>query len=239
MCSLVKWADTAFWLCTAVVREKVKVQFYSLISSLKTYHPTLSSDIRLYLTPWSLDLFIRVPFQLHGEHTVLQPFRRIELIVHIAISVLPGTHFHLSQVKHFRVKCLAKGHNILTISQNWEGRNMIFLLKILHGIRNHTAGSDISRAPRSNHCAMSLSIELLYNMYNEATPYHVVAESLSADVIVNRTIPRRWPSIETTRINVTCLLVYRAYILKCPGMWRPRFCVCWLVRNVYLVLWSA
>ena len=37
-------------------------------------------------------------FQVHGEHTVLQPFRRIELIVHIAISVLPGTHFHLIQV---------------------------------------------------------------------------------------------------------------------------------------------
>ena len=61
------------------------MQVYSLISSLKTYHPTL------HLTPWSLNLFIRVPFQLHGEHTVLQPFRLIEVIVHIAISVLPGT----------------------------------------------------------------------------------------------------------------------------------------------------
>ena len=67
--------------------------------------------------------------------------------------------------------------------------------------------------------------ELLYNMYNEATRYHVVAEGQSADVIINRTIPRRWPSIETTQINVTCLLVYRAYILKCPEMWQPRFCV--------------
>ena len=100
-----------------------KVQVYSLISSLKTYHPTL------HLTPWSLDLFIRVPFQLHGEHTVLQPFRRIELIVHIAISVLPGTHFHLSQVNNVRVKCLAQGHNILTMSQDWEARNMTFLWK--------------------------------------------------------------------------------------------------------------
>ena len=90
----------------------INVQVYSLISSLKTYHPTL------HLTPWSLDLFIRVPFQLHGKHTVLQPFRRYELIVHIAISVLPGTHFHLSQVKHWRVKYLAQGHNILTMSQD-------------------------------------------------------------------------------------------------------------------------
>ena len=33
-------------------------------------------------------------------------------------------------------------------------------------------------------------------MYNEATRYHVVAESQSADVIVYRTIPKRWPSID-------------------------------------------
>ena len=129
---------------------KVKVQVYSLISSLKTYHSTL------HLTPWSLDLFIRVLFQLHGEHTVLQPFRRIEqLIVHIAISVLPGTHFHLRQVKNLRVKCLSQGHNILTMSQDWEGRNIIFFWKFCtkrdskpHGRKRHR--------PRFNHCAMSL-----------------------------------------------------------------------------------
>ena len=93
--------------------QYIKLQvFYSLISSLKTYHRTL------HFTPWSLDLLIHVPFQLPGEHTVLHPFRRIELIVHIAISVLPGTHFHLSQVKHLRVKCLAQGHTILTMSQD-------------------------------------------------------------------------------------------------------------------------
>ena len=39
------------------------------------------------------------------------------IIIHIAISVLSGTHFHLSQVKHLRVKCLAQGHNIKTMSQ--------------------------------------------------------------------------------------------------------------------------
>ena len=63
------------------------------------------------------------------ESIPLQPFRRIELIIPIAISVLPGTHFHLSQVKHLRVKCLTQGHNILTMSKDWEGRNMIFLWK--------------------------------------------------------------------------------------------------------------
>ena len=61
-----------------------------------------------------------VPFQFHRGHrrTVLQPFRRIKFIVHIAISVLPGTHFHLSEVKHLRVKCLSQGHNLETISQD-------------------------------------------------------------------------------------------------------------------------
>ena len=91
---------------------KVKVQVYSLISSLETYHPTF--------TPWSLDLLICVPFQLHGEHTVLQPFRHIKLIVclHIVISILAGTHFHPSQVKRLRVKCLSQGHNIETMSRD-------------------------------------------------------------------------------------------------------------------------
>ena len=100
-------------LCRRPIKGKGKgAVFYSLISNLKTYHRTL------HFTLWSLDLFIHVPFQLPREHTVLRPFRRIELIVHIAISVLPGTHFHLSQVKHLRVKCLAEGHTILTMSQD-------------------------------------------------------------------------------------------------------------------------
>ena len=131
--------------------KKVKVKVYSLISSI-------SSDFYIF-TPWSLDLFIRVPSQLHGEHTILQPFRRIELIIHIAISVLSGTHFHLSRVKHMRVECLAQGHNIETISQYWERRNMIYFSENLapSGIRNRTAGSDIGKAPRSNYYAMSLS----------------------------------------------------------------------------------
>ena len=123
---------------------KVKVQVYSLISSLKTYHPTS------HLTPWSLDLFNRVPFQLHGGHTALQPFRRIELVLHIAIYVLPGTHFHLSQVKHLRVKCLAQKHNILIMFQDWEGRNMIFLWKFCtkrdskpHGRQRHRQSSTL------------------------------------------------------------------------------------------------
>ena len=104
------------------------MQVYSLISSLKTYHPTS------HFTPWSLDLFIRGPSQLHGEHTVLQPFRRIELIMHIDISVLPGTHFHLSQVKQLRVKCLAQGQTSIL-----RGEKHDISLKILYQAGFETA----------------------------------------------------------------------------------------------------
>ena len=50
--------------------KKGKMQVYSLISSI-------SSNFYIF-TAYSLDLFIRVPSQPHGEHTVMQPFRRIE-----------------------------------------------------------------------------------------------------------------------------------------------------------------
>ena len=50
-------------------------------------------------------MFIRVPFQLHEEHTALQ-----QLIVHIVISILPGTHLDLNEVKHVWVKSLTQGH---------------------------------------------------------------------------------------------------------------------------------
>ena len=49
-------------------------------------------------------MFIHVQFQLPLEHIALQPFRLEELIVHIAICVLPGTHLHLSEVQGHIIK---------------------------------------------------------------------------------------------------------------------------------------
>ena len=66
----------------------------------------------------TLDLFIKEKCKLpYLEHTAMQPFRRKEIISHIAISVLPGTHFHRRQVNNVTVKCLAQGHNIEIMSQ--------------------------------------------------------------------------------------------------------------------------
>ena len=58
-----------------------------------------AADLPIY--PRSRVLLIRVPLQLPGERTALQPFRRWELITYIVISVLLDHHSHLSVVKHF------------------------------------------------------------------------------------------------------------------------------------------
>ena len=76
----------------------------------------------------------------------------------IYIRYRPTTHFHLSQVKHFRLKCLAEWHNIekrpkIKREETWNfSENPSPSM-----VRNSTAGSDIEKAPRSNHCATSLS----------------------------------------------------------------------------------
>ena len=48
-------------------------------------------------------------------------------------------------------------HNVETMSQYWEGKNMIFLWKSCtkRVLKPH---SDIGKAPLSNHCATSLSV---------------------------------------------------------------------------------
>ena len=67
-----------------------KVKDTSLLSNLKTYQSTLQ------FIPWSLDMFIRVPFQLNKE----------------SCSHFGGFHsayiLILSQVKHVVVKCFAQ-----------------------------------------------------------------------------------------------------------------------------------
>ena len=55
-------------------------------------------------------MFIHVPFKLpFFEHTTLAA---ISALGTNRTYCLPGTHSHLSQVKHVRVKCLAQGHSI-------------------------------------------------------------------------------------------------------------------------------
>ena len=102
---------------------------------------------KLYiLTPWSLDVFIRVP---HNSTESIQSCSHFGAFNLSHCHLYPtGTHFHLSQVKHLRVKCLAKEHPIETVSQNWEGRNMIFLWKYCTKLGSKTAWQAATSAKR-------------------------------------------------------------------------------------------
>ena len=112
--------------CLLCKKGKKKGKDAGLLSDIKYF-------IRiLHFYPLSLDRFIRVPARLHGEHTVLQPFRRIKFITHIAISAPPCPHFHLSQVNHLEVECLAQEHNIETMSTILMGEKYDIYLRILH-----------------------------------------------------------------------------------------------------------
>ena len=140
--------------------------FYSLISSLKTYHRTL------HFTPWSLDLFIRVPFQLPGSIQSCSRFGALNLSY-----TLPSLSY---QVLIFTwVKWSIWGWSVLPkdtpsypCPKIERGETWYFSENPApSGIRNRTVGSDIGRAPRSNHCAISLSkvffkVNLFKILYN-------------------------------------------------------------------------
>ena len=91
------------------------------------------------------------------EHTALQPFRHKELVAHIAISVLPGTHLYLSWLNwstwgevpcpRINIECQT------TMCQSWEERSM----KILHqaGIDLPLQAAAIAKR-YSTSCATSL-----------------------------------------------------------------------------------
>ena len=126
--------------------------FYSLISSLKTYHRTL------HFTPWSLDLFIRVPSRLPGEHTVLQPFRRIELIVYTHCHLCPTRYSfspESSEAFEGEVSC-PRTHHLNNVPGLREEKHDISL-KILH-----QAGFEIARkaATSAEHHALTIIPEI-------------------------------------------------------------------------------
>ena len=69
--------------------------YYNLIIIYLTHFPVNRKHLYNIYTTLPQHRFKLQTYQhltLRREHTVLQPFRRIKLIVHIAISVLPGTH---------------------------------------------------------------------------------------------------------------------------------------------------
>ena len=149
-----------------MVKVKIKVQVYSLISSLKTY------QLPLHFTPCSLDLFMRVPLQLQGEHTVLQPFWRIELIVDIAISPTRYSFSPESSEAFLGWSALPKDTTSEQYPKIERGEIWYFSENPApNGIQNRTSGIDIDRAPRSNHCAMSLSVMVAASLFHLCYPH--------------------------------------------------------------------
>ena len=97
--------------------------------------------------PWSLDLFVYVPFQLpFWSIHHLQSFRRYELITHIAISVLPGTHLHFesSEACEGKVPCPRTQHrnNVPILKEEKHDIS----LKILHQVGFETTWQTVTLA---------------------------------------------------------------------------------------------
>ena len=151
-----KWENSLFhrfffithvrWVITHVLNfdqlrqptQRVKVQVYSLISSPRTYHPTLPPD------HWTCS------FVCHFNYTEgIQPLLRLDLIVRLVISALPHTISHRSEVKHFRIKCLAQGYKHRNnVPRLREEKNDISL-KNSDSVWNYTAGSCNCEAPHT------------------------------------------------------------------------------------------
>ena len=82
-----------------------------------------------------LNLFDLVLFQLHGEHTALQPCGTSNLSLTITIAVPPGTHLYLSEVKYLWVKCLAKDTTLIQQCPSVERGGQDISLIIMHPAR--------------------------------------------------------------------------------------------------------
>ena len=134
-------------------KKKVRCRF---IIWYQIFQPTFYT-----FTPWSLDLFIRVPSQLHGEHTALQPFWRFELIIpSLSYQVLIFTWVKWSI---WGLSALPKDTTSKQCPNIERGETWYFSENPApNGIRNRTAGSDNGKAPCSNHCAMSLSTDRMF-----------------------------------------------------------------------------
>ena len=122
------------------------MQVYSLISNI-------SSD---FLPPghWSPvhSCAISTPRRAYSP-AAISAYQTYHTHCHLCPTIY-CTHFHLSQVKHLRVKCFAQGHNIETMSPYWEGRNITFLWKSCtkgdskaHGLQRHRQSSALTIAP--------------------------------------------------------------------------------------------
>ena len=82
------------------------------------------SNLGLLMEPYIISSLVIVPA---GSCTIFNSPGSIQHCSHVALvtcrttivfSVPPGTHLHINEVEHLRVKCIVQGHNIdTTMSQ--------------------------------------------------------------------------------------------------------------------------
>ena len=131
-----------------IIKVKVNVQVYSLISSLKIHHPTL------HFTPWSPDLFIRVSFS-----TPRRAYSPSAISAHLTYR----THCHLCPTRYSfspesseafegEVPCPRTHHrnNVPRL----RGEKHDISLKILHQAGFETAGQ---AATSAKHHALTIA----------------------------------------------------------------------------------
>ena len=131
------------------IKVKIKVQVYSLISSLKTYHPTLHhwtcSFVCHFNSTGSMQSFSRFG-ALNLSYTLPSLFYQVLIFTWVKWSIWGWSALPKDTTSE---KCpKIERRETWYFSEN----------SAPSGIRNRMAGSDIGRAPRSNHCAMSLYI---------------------------------------------------------------------------------
>ena len=151
------------------------MQVYSLLSSI-------ASNFYIFI-PWSLNLFIRVQSHLHGEHTVLQLFQCIELIIHIAISVLPGTSESFEGLLFCPV--IHYGNNAPILREEKH----VNYLKILHQAGFETARkgatitklSDLTIVPCHSHLKHTTTLFSLSDHYTLSREWNVIVDQVQTN----------------------------------------------------------
>ena len=137
------------------------MQVSSLISSLKTYHTTLHPPPPL-VTGIVHSCAISTP-------------RRAYCLAAVSAHWTYRTHCYLCPTRYSfspesseafegEVPCPRAQHLNNVPRLRGEKRDIFSENSAPSGIRNRTAGSDIGKAPRSNHCAMPLSVWELHRV---------------------------------------------------------------------------
>ena len=125
-------------------------------------HPTVHKYV-----PRSRDLFIHMPSQLPGEHTVLLPSRHWKLPKHTeAFTVLPGTYLLLDRLSARVGRGLTQGHSATANSARPATRS--FHVSLASCARYHCATTPhVSRDPDGSPCGIQIPTGRIHQLHKD------------------------------------------------------------------------